>query len=414
MATPTTVLPLRPDLRASPPVAVATPVARGQFRSTLPTANLSCGGSCGYLAQRQVSAGAVLSASSSSTTWQRYPNSTLGSRRPAQTLSTQKILTASYQTPVRHGLETPRKAESAWDQSPLEEGFRKRRGEGRSSGGGPTSIDLFNSPPASATQARRTVAVKERGSGAITARSGVRHSPRSERGKLRDEERPTPGRRASAGDMQACLSPSSPRRRGVETHQSPALASRMRQPGSSSRCPHSPPPADASPASPRDQLCPLWQLESGPTRSRSAEPETGFQRRSGAGRSSGGGPSSIFASADELPTRERSNSDRDRIAELPSGFLQDASSAFDEVPTQARRLRSVDAPPCSRESGGGSRGAESSPRSILQEPPCSYDDLLTENRHLRLELEAMRAELETYRNWYAKLSSSYYKGNGYL
>lgn len=414
MAVPATVLPLRPDLRASPPVAVATPVARGPSShwKALPTAHLSCGGSCGYLTQRQVSAGAVLQASRSSTTWQRSPNSMLSGSRPAQTLSTQRIPASGYHTPVRQDLGTP-KAESArqsgQDQSPLEEGFRKRRGEGRSSGGGPSSIDLFNSTPASGTQARRAAAAKERGSGAITARSGVRHSPRSERGKFRDEERPTPGRRASAGDVQACLSPSSPRRRGAETHQSPTRPPRMREPGSPSRCPHSPLPADASP---RDQLYPSWQGESGPARSRSAEPETGFQRRSGAGKSSGGGPSSIFASADEpQSTRERSKSDR--VAGLPSGFLQDPSSAYDETPTQTRRLRSVDAPHCFRESGGGSRGAELSP-GILQDPPHSYDDLLTENRHLRFELETTRAELETYRNWYAKLSSSYYNGNGYL
>ena len=109
----------------------------------------------------------------------------------------------------------------------------------------------------------------------------------------------------------------------------------------------------------------------------------------------------------------REQSKNSRIAELPSGLLQDPSFVDAEFPTQTRRLRSVDAPPCVRESGRGSRGAELS-HGLLQEPPRSYDDLLTENQHLRFELDNTRAELETYRNWYAKLSSSYYNGNGYL
>eukprot|EP00930_Biecheleria_cincta_P085060 TRINITY_DN74483_c0_g1_i1.p1 TRINITY_DN74483_c0_g1~~TRINITY_DN74483_c0_g1_i1.p1 ORF type:complete len:419 (+),score=42.85 TRINITY_DN74483_c0_g1_i1:63-1319(+) len=418
MAVPATVLPLRPDIHASPPVAVATPVVRGSLSHwrTLPNAPFSCGGNSAYHVQRQVSSGAVLQASSSSASYQRFPKSMLSSR-PAQSLSTQRIPASGYHTPVRSGVATPsQKAESAWrssqDQSPQEESFRKRRGEGKSSGGGPTSIDLFGSTPASGTHARRAAAAKERGTGALTARSGARHSPRSERGKLQDEERPTPGRRASASDVQVCLSPFSPRRRGDEARQSAASPPRIRGSGSPSCYPHSPLPADVSP---RDQLCLSRQHEVGPARSRSAEPDTGFQRRSGAGRSFGGGPSSIFfgtASADE-PLSMREQSKRGRISELPSGHLQDQSAVYDELPTQTRRLRSVDAPPYMSESGRGSRGAEPSP-SGLRDPPRSYDDLLTENRHLRFELESTQAELETYRNWYAKLSSSYHNGNGYL
>eukprot|EP00931_Biecheleriopsis_adriatica_P105738 TRINITY_DN80272_c0_g1_i1.p1 TRINITY_DN80272_c0_g1~~TRINITY_DN80272_c0_g1_i1.p1 ORF type:complete len:458 (+),score=49.23 TRINITY_DN80272_c0_g1_i1:103-1374(+) len=402
-----------------------------------PVSAASCSSASSCMAHRQYSAGAVLQASGNSTA-RPVPGGASASRKPVMQAGSSRRMSTMGNTPTA----SARQSEAyAIEQSP-EEGFRKRRGEGKSSGGGPSSIEFSTPGGGSGTKARRAAAVRERGSSAVTARSAIHPaSPGETKDLWEDRRRQGLRGRASTG----LGTPGSPRdavqSRADEAQRAGAPPPRTSTASgpASSRCsqpmsrtardlPSSPWPLDqqygASDRSlPRDDCemesprfraafsdrgrsraasssppscIPTLDVLGASARSGSPDSEAGFKRRSGAGRSSGGGPSSIClgelpAVPPPLPSFERDIP--------PQRSPRESITAW---PSHAESL------PC-RQSSQGSAMLSGDPA----QPP-SYDELIAENRHLRLELASTQAELERYRDWYHQLSSSYHNGNGFL
>ncbi|CAE7189618.1 YPL264C [Symbiodinium necroappetens] len=299
------------------------------------------------------------------------------------------------------------------DRSPLAadvlaRGFRKRGGEGRSSGGGPTTLN-FSTSSSSKVQARpKAPATRDRGSTASQVSS--RNSPRGQ----------GPGSRRTSSTTSACVSPRRDKAQAKAKEApkpcfSPAWPADIFAREEASPCAHSP----RGDGRGRD----AWNRAESPhdciasARSRSPEMD-GVMRRSGAGRSSGGGPSSICLG--------------DTPSKTPA--LRIPQRAFSDGPgLQPRESRE----PREREPGkekerSWRRQSDLSVKSLStycpEDTPCvavsatdagedrglAYDDLFAENRLLRAENAQLRSELEKYQAWYEQLTASYYNGNGYL
>lgn len=289
-----------------------------------------------------------------------------------------------------------------------QEGFRKRGGEGRSSGGGPTTLN-FSTSSSSKVQARpKAPATRDRGSTASQVSS--RNSPRGQ----------GPGSRRTSSTTSACVSPRRDKAQAKAKEApkpcfSPAWPADIFAREEASLCAHSP----RGDGRGRD----AWNRAESPhdciasARSRSPEMD-GVMRRSGAGRSSGGGPSSICLG--------------DTPSKTPA--LRIPQRAFSDGPgLQPRESRE----PREREPGkekerSWRRQSDLSVKSLStycpEDTPCvavsatdagedrglAYDDLFAENRLLRAENAQLRSELEKYQAWYEQLTASYYNGNGYL
>ncbi|CAJ1330767.1 unnamed protein product [Effrenium voratum] len=215
--------------------------------------------------------------------------------------------------------------------------------------------------------------------------------------------------------------------------------------------------------------------------SRSPEPEMdGVMRRAGAGRSSGGGPSSIclgdpgqskrpqrafsadvarssraredfqamrrvttgrdceawidawvnsmepaelqkytnFQAADFQETSPdlRARSPRESARSMREEALDRARSPREDAAQSARSPRRSEA--SWRRSEASARGADCRETASWRRPSeagrLGYEELEEENWRLREEVGRLRGELEKYQDWYAKLTSSYYNGNGFL
>lgn len=311
-----------------------------------------------------------------------------------------------------------------------QEGFRKRGGEGRSSGGGPTTLN-FSTSSSSKVQARpKAPAARERGSTA----SASRNSPRGQgpgpavggpAGPGGPGSRPR-GRTSSSSGI--CVSPRRRENQKVmaQAQDQPAVVQAKAAKEAPKPCFSPAWPADifareeANPCarSPRGdgRGRDAWNRAESPhdciasARSRSPEMD-GVMRRSGAGRSSGGGPSSICLG--DTPTK--------------APALRIPQRAFSDGPIQPPRE-----PGCKEKERSWRRQSDLSVKSLStycpEDTPCvavsatdagedrglAYDDLFAENRLLRAENAQLRSELEKYQAWYEQLTASYYNGNGYL
>jgi hypothetical protein len=348
--------------------------------------------------------------------------------------------------------------------STTDEGFfRKRRGEGRSSGGGPSSISF--SQRGDASSSIQSFASPSDVSSSAAVLAGL-PQPRSQ-GSMSDAPASMPtspvlsskdlpcvaavavnGRPLSAGKPGQQVA-----RRSLE-RRSPRGAKQASE--GDRRCVQ---PTSAQSSSQKAGLTP-WGARNGDRDDRSPMSRTSAGRRGvsedlpepsrssdglklgrrGEGRSSGGGPSQISLGSTGLAATSRSTSvDR---SPLPSQNVKEAGQHAWTVrsPGQQREpptnmAQSGTSSPqypaseCWQNSGMRSPAAtrqHSGMRSPQPAPPCiepgwpsmpdshsgvtftdvdgqvrpSYDELLAENRYLREELAEVRNELQTYRRWY--------------
>lgn len=295
--------------------------------------------------------------------------------------------------------------------STADEGFfRKRRGEGKSSGGGPSSITLSqsgnasSSMPSFATLSRDVSREPTPGTlgSAPSATSGVRLAPRAH---------------AVANDSQTSQ-PSSPQ---LLPRQEPsAPSSRPAARGAPSSSKQSPSQAEATRAGAattsrtlgrhplgqqREERAPSavprrrGASEDPSERSRMAEGLGAKGGRRGEGRSSGGGPSQI--SLGESKRDETSRSPVSERGRLACSMRRAQSEAPATAPLLIGHLSGSESPPATRRGGGEAVAAsQPAPREPAGSACPSYDELLTENRQLREELAQARYELAAYQRWY--------------
>ncbi|CAE7253135.1 YPL264C, partial [Symbiodinium pilosum] len=255
-----------------------------------------------------------------------------------------------------------------------EEGFRKRGGEGRSSGGGPSSLNF--STPSKVAKARKASAAtpKERGGTGAQA-TASRNSPRGQGSRRTSSVCALSPRREKAKEApKERFSPAWP---VVETFAREEVPRQNLRSDCRDACTRAESPHDCIASA----------------RSRSPEMD-GVMRRSGAGRSSGGGPSSICLG--DTPSRPPQLRIPQRAFSADGPMQASRDPGWKEP---RRRQSDMSVKSLSTYCPEDTPCVAVSATDAGEERSMGYEDVFAENRLLRAENARLQSELEKCDDW---------------